>query len=112
MFLRKKYKKCKEEVAKSVLETGTETCCLKIEISAVSKIEGYFIYEVCYLDNGNIKTVPVIARNIIDVVEKLEPYINKGIPEQTVSFAIGMSEDVVASRLKSQKKNNNKHLDN
>mgnify|MGYP003139510590 CR=1 FL=1 len=102
MFLRKKYKKCKEEVAKSILDSGTETCCLKIEVTAVSKIEGYFIYEVCYLDNGNIKTVPVIARNIVDVVEKLEPYINKGIPEQTVSFAIGMSEDVIESRLNSK----------
>ena len=102
MFLRKKYKKCKEEVAKSILDSGTETCCLKIEVTAVSKIEGYFIYEVCYLDNGKIKNVPVIARNIVDIVEKLEPYINKGIPEQTVSFAIGMSEDVIESRLNSK----------
>ena len=108
MFLRKKYKKCKEEVAEAVLDSGTKTCCLKIELTAVSKIKGYFIYEVCYLDNGNIKSVPVIARNIIDIVEKLEPYINKGIPEQTVSFAIGMSEDVVESRLKSQNKKRNK----
>ena len=108
MFLRKKYKKCKEEVADSVLDSGTKTCCLKIELTAVSKIKGYFIYEVCYLDNGNIKSVPVIARNIVDIVEKLEPYINKGIPEQTVSFAIGMSEDVVESRLKSQNKKRNK----
>ena len=105
MFLRKKYKKCKEEVVDAVVESGTDTCCLKIELTAVSKIKGYFIYEVCYLDNGKIKNVPVIARNIIDIVEKLEPYINKGIPEQTVSFAIGMSEDVVESRLKSRKKN-------
>ena len=104
MFLRKKYKKCKEDVVDAVIESGTETCCLKIELTAVSKIKGYFIYEVCYLDNGKTKNVPVVARNIIDIVEKLEPYINKGIPEQTVSFAIGMSEDVVESRLKSQKK--------
>jgi hypothetical protein len=105
MFLRKKYKKCKEEVADAVIGSGTKTCCLKIELTAVSKIEGYFIYEVCYLDNGNIKSVPVIARNIVDIVEKLEPYINKGIPEQTVAFSIGMSEDVIASRLKTEKKN-------
>ena len=91
----------------SVLETGADTCCLKIELTAVSKIEGYFIYEVCYLDSGKIKNVPVIARNIVDIVEKLEPYINKGIPEQTVSFAIGMSEDVVESRLKNKSKKEN-----
>tara|TARA_Y100001972_G_C7651037_1_gene327372 strand:- start:1995 stop:2324 length:330 start_codon:yes stop_codon:yes gene_type:complete len=102
MFLRKKYKKCKEDVVKSVLDAGIKTCCLKIELTAVSKIEGYFIYEVCYLDQGKIKSVPIIARNIVDIVEKIEPYINKGIPEQTVSFALGMSEDVVESRMKSK----------
>jgi hypothetical protein len=107
-MLRKKYKKCKEEVANSVLSSGTKTCCLKIELTAVSKIEGYFIYEVCYLDNGKIKNVPIVARNIIDIVEKLEPYINKGIPEQTVSFAIGMSEDVIESRMKSKTYKKNK----
>ena len=107
-MLRKKYKKCKEEVANSVLSSGTKICCLKIELTAVSKIEGYFIYEVCYLDNGKIKNVPIVARNIIDIVEKLEPYINKGIPEQTVSFAIGMSEDVIESRMKSKTYNKKK----
>ncbi len=101
-MLRKKYKKCGEEVAKSVLDTGAKTCCLKIELKATSKIEGYFIYEVCYLDQGKVKSVSIIARNIVDIVEKLEPYINKGIPEQTVSFAIGMSEDVIVSRMKSK----------
>tara|TARA_B100000575_G_C23123888_1_gene650826 strand:+ start:1059 stop:1382 length:324 start_codon:yes stop_codon:yes gene_type:complete len=107
-MLRKKYKKRKEEVTNSVLNSGTKTCCLKIELTAISKIEGYFIYEVCYLDNGKIKNVPIVARNIIDIVEKLEPYINKGIPEQTVSFAIGMSEDVIESRMKSKTYNKKK----
>lgn len=111
-MLRKKYKKCGEEVAKSVLSSGTKTCCLKIELTAVSKIEGYFIYEVCYLDNGKIKNIPIVARNIVDIVEKLEPYINKGIPEQTVSFAIGMSEDVVASRMKLKSDKSSKNLKN
>lgn len=102
MFLRKKYKKCGEDVAKSVLETGTKTCCLKIELTATSKIDGYFIYEVCYLDQGILKQVPIIARNIIDIVDNIEPYINKGISEQKVSFAIGSNEDVLLSRIKSK----------
>tara|TARA_R100001443_G_scaffold20619_1_gene32693 strand:+ start:3856 stop:4182 length:327 start_codon:yes stop_codon:yes gene_type:complete len=101
-MLRKKYKKCGEEVAKSVLDTGAKTCCLKIELKATSKIEGYFIYEVCYLDEGDLKQITIIARNIIDIVNKIEPYINKGIPEQTVGFDLGLNEDVVLSRMQSK----------
>ena len=100
MFLRKKYKKCKEDVAESVLETGTKTCCLKIELTAVSKIEGYFIYEVCYLDNGELNSVPIVASSILGVLDQIKPYINKGLSEHQVSFMVG-SEDAVQSRLKS-----------
>jgi hypothetical protein len=99
MFLRKKYTKCKEEVKDSVLETGIDTCCLKIELMATSKIKDHFIYEVCYLDQGELKTVPVVATSILGVVQSIEPYINKGISEQQTWFLVG-SEEAVASRKK------------
>lgn len=97
MFLRKKYKKCKEQLMNSVLDTGVNTCCLKIELMATSKIKDHFIYEVCYLDQGELKTVPVVANSILGVVESIEPYINKGISEQKTLFLVG-SEEAVASR--------------
>ena len=109
MFLRKKYTKCKEEVVDSVINTGIDTCCLKIELMATSKIKGHFIYEVCYLDDGELKTVPIVATSILGVVDSIKPYINKGLSEQQVHFMAG-SEDAVESRLKSR--TNKKDLDN
>ena len=72
MFLRKKYTKCKEEVVDSVVNTGIDTCCLKIELMATSKIKGHFIYEVCYLDDGDLKTVPIVATSMY---RKIEPIL-------------------------------------
>ena len=100
MFLRKKYTKCKEEVVESVINTGVETCCLKIELMATSKIKGHFIYEVCYLDDGELKMVPIVATSILGVLDVIKPYVNKGLSEQQVHFLAG-SEDAVASRMKS-----------
>lgn len=83
----------------SVKETGTNTCCLKIELTATSKIEGHFIYEVCYLDEGELKSVPIVASSIVGVLECIEPYINKGLSENQVSFMVG-TEDTIISRKK------------
>jgi hypothetical protein len=107
-MLRKKYKKCKEEVVQSVKETGIETCCLKIELMATSKIKNHFIYEVCYLDQGELKTVSIVASSIIGVLECIQPYINKGLSEHQVSFMVG-SEEAVASRLASSTYNPSKN---
>ena len=61
MFLRKKYKQCKEDVVSDVKQSGVETCILKIDLKATSKIKDHFIYEVCYLDDGELKQVPLIG---------------------------------------------------
>jgi len=103
-MLRKKYKKGNSELVKDIIKAGTETCVLRIQLKAVSKVEGYFIYEVCYLDQGIVKTIPVIAKDITEILKTVEPYVNKGISEQKTSFDIGSSEDVFISRMKNNDK--------
>lgn len=103
-MLRKKYKKRNDELIKDVIKAGTKTCILRTQLTAVSKVEGYFIYEVCYLDQSVVKTIPIIARNITEILETIEPYVNKGISEQQTSFDIGGSEKVFISRIKNNDK--------
>ena len=97
-MLRKKYKKCKEGTANDVKKIGVETCILKIELMATSKIEDHFIYEVCYLDQGEIKQTNVVGKNITNVIGMLSPYINNGTTEQWAQFQLG-SEEAIRSRM-------------
>lgn len=101
-MIRKKYKKCKEENIKDILATGCDTCILKIDLKTTSKVKNHFIYEVCYLDEGQVKQVPIVAQDITDVVRQLEPFVRKGISEQWAAFEIG-SEEAVISRKNSKK---------
>ena len=99
-MLRKKYKKCKEDTAKDIIKLGVHTCILKIELTATSKIEDHFIYEVCYLDDNELKVIPVVGKNINNVIELIEPYIKVNKSEQWMELQFG-SEDAVKSRIKS-----------
>ena len=100
-MLRKKYKKKNNDLLEDIVKAGTETCILKIQLKAVSKLEHHFIYEVSYLDQGELKTVPVFARNVTEILDILEPYVNKGLSEQATSFGIGSSEEIILSRKES-----------
>ncbi len=86
-------------MAKGVQEMGVETCILKIELVATSKIENHFIYDVCYLDQGEIKNTPIVGKNITNIINIISPYINTGTTEQWVQFQLG-SEEAIKSRLK------------
>ncbi len=86
-------------MAKGVQEMGVETCILKIELVATSKIENHFIYDVCYLDQGEIKNTPIVGKNITNIINIISPYINTGTTEQWVQLQLG-SEEAIKSRLK------------
>ena len=101
MFLRKKYKQCKEDVVSDVKQSGVETCILKIDLKATSKIKNHFIYEVCYLDDGELKQVPIVSDSILGVIKTIKPYVNKGISEHQTEFLVG-TEEAVASRKESK----------
>jgi|LULW01.1.fsa_nt_gb intracellular sulfur oxidation DsrE/DsrF family protein len=115
MFIRKKYKQEQEGLIEELKSCGVDTCIIKINLKATSKIKDHFIYEVTYLDDGELKTVPIIATSILSVIDVLSPYVNKGLSEQKVTFLAG-SEDVVASRIKSKlskwEEYHNRNLDN
>ena len=98
-MLRKKYKKCKEGIADDIKKVGVKTCILKIELTATSKIKDYFIYDVCYMDEGEIKNLPIIAKNVIHAIDLLKPYVRQGISEQWTQFKIGATEEAVRSRM-------------
>lgn len=97
-MLRNKYKKKNEELVNDIIKTGTTTCILRIQLKATSKIKGYFIYEVCYLDEGEVKTIPIFARNVTEILNTVQPYVNKGLSEQATTFGVGFSEETVISR--------------
>ena len=101
MFLKNKYKQSKQDVIDDIKSSGVQTCIVKISLKATSKIKDHFIYEVTYLDDGNLKTVPIITTSIIGVLESIKPYVNKGITEQQTEFLLG-SEEAVASRKESK----------
>mgnify|MGYP003120625846 CR=1 FL=1 len=104
-WIRKKYRKCGEEVAMDVSKV-TDTAILRIDLISTSKLTGYFIYDTCYLDEGQLKQVPIVARDITDVIRQLEPYVRKGISEQWTQFQLG-SEKAIESRKQQKEKKKN-----
>ena len=100
-MLRNKYKKKNEELVNDIIKAGTNTCILRIQLKATSKIKGYFIYEVCYLDDGVVKTIPIFAKNVTEILNTVQPYVNKGLSEQATTFGVGFSEETVISRKES-----------
>ena len=94
-----KKKQTLESLSQQILNSGTDTCILKIRLIGVSKVIDHFLYECVYLDEGVIKTVPVVAKDVTRVINLLSPYIKKGKSEQWTAFHVG-SENAVLSRMK------------
>tara|TARA_B100001939_G_scaffold168276_1_gene145102 strand:- start:1252 stop:1569 length:318 start_codon:yes stop_codon:yes gene_type:complete len=95
----KRQKESIESLAGQILNSGTDTCILKIRLIGVSKVMEHFLYECVYLDLGVLKTVPVVAKDVTHVINILSPYIKKGKSEQWTAFHVG-SENAVLSRMK------------
>jgi len=62
---------------------------LSIEVIETSKIKDHLIYECVYLDNNVEKQINIIARDITEAMQKLEPYVGKGIPDVTTNLILG-----------------------
>ena len=98
-MLRSKYKKEKENLIKGLLNRGSCTIMLSINLKGTSKVKDHFIYECVYLDQGKEKEISVIAEDMCRAVDKIKPLINQNISENRAQFIVG-SEDVLLSRLK------------
>ena len=94
-----KKKQTLESLSQQILNSGTDTCILKIRLLGVSKIMDHFLYECVYLDEGVIKSVTVVAKDVTHVINLLSPYIKKGKSEQWTAFHMGL-EKAVLSRMK------------
>ena len=98
-MLKSKYKKEKEALIQSLLNKGSCTIMLSINLKGTSKVKDHFIYECVYLDQGKEKELFVIAEDMCRAVEKIKLLVNKDISDSQAQFIVG-SEDVVLSRLK------------
>ena len=98
-MLRKKYKKEKEVLLKDLLNKGSCTIMLSINLKGTSKVKDHFIYECIYLDQGKEKEIFVIEKDMCKAVDKIRPLINQNISENKAQFIVG-SEEVLLSRLK------------
>ena len=98
MFIRKQKNR---DVKIDTSSLGKITCILKINLISKSKIENHFLYECSYLDEGQLKCVTIVGKDITEIINILKPYVNIGKSEQWINFQFG-NEDVIASRTKSK----------
>lgn len=87
--LKKKYSRSKSELLKSLKSIQRQSIVLSIEVIETSKIKDHLIYECVYLDNAVEKQVNIIARDITEAMQKLEPYVGAGIPDTTTNLILG-----------------------
>jgi hypothetical protein len=89
-MIRKKYKKEKNDLIKELKSKDSKvTKVISVELLDKSKVKDNYIYECAYLDCGELKVVSIIAIDVTQALAKLEPYVNLGIPPQTLKYMIG-----------------------
>ena len=87
--LKKKYSRSKSELLKSLKIIPRQSVVLSIEVIETSKIKDHLIYECVYLDNNVEKQINIIATDITEAMQKLEPYVGAGIPDTTTNLILG-----------------------
>lgn len=88
-MIKKKYKKEKKDLIKSLQDMGRDIAVLEIKLISTSKVKGNLIYECTYLDKGNVKNVPIVAQDVTQALAKLEQFTNSGIPESVLQYMLG-----------------------
>ena len=88
-MIKKKYKKEKKDLIKSLQNMGRNVAVLEIKLISTSKVKDNLIYECTYVDNEAIKNVPIIAKDVTQALAKLEQYTNSGIPESVLKYMLG-----------------------
>ncbi len=88
-MLKNKYKKEDQELVVSLLQIQRPTAILEIKLLGTSKVKDNLLYECRYVDNGTIKTVPIIAYDVTQAVAKLNQFVNSGIPENVLKIMLG-----------------------
>ncbi len=86
--LKSKYKRGQSELIDTLLENGRNTAVLEVKVLETSKIKEHLIYECIYLHNSKLKTTQIIAKDITDAMERLEPFINSGTSSSVVNYIL------------------------
>lgn len=93
-MLRKKYQQDHSHLIDELIRHNKPTAILSIKLVGLSKIANHMIYEVSLIDNGNEKTIPVIAIDATQAIARLDHYIQSGIPEVTMQWMLGSERNV------------------
>ena len=86
--LKSKYKRDKSELIEALLDNGRTTAVLEISVLTTSKIKEHLIYECTYLHNSKIKTTQIIAKDITDAMNRLEPFIQSGASSTVINYVL------------------------
>jgi|14BtaG_2_1085337.scaffolds.fasta_scaffold31778_3 predicted transcriptional regulator len=84
-----KYKVKQSELIESVIEAGRDTAVLRVEVVDTSKIEGHLIYHCIYLHTSKVKETYIIAKDITDAMNRLEPYLKAGTTSDVINYILG-----------------------
>ena len=88
-MIKSKYLKEHSELIESLKDHSRLTFVIEIKLIGTSKLKDHLIYECKYLDSGILKEVPIVAIDMTQALAKLNPYVNSGIPEQTLRILLG-----------------------
>ncbi len=88
-MIKKKYKKEKKELIKSLQNMGRGIAVLEIKLVGTSKVKDNLIYECTYLDKDDVKNVPIVAQDVTQALAKLEQFTHSGIPESVLQYMLG-----------------------
>jgi hypothetical protein len=88
-MIKKKYKKEKKDLIKSLQNMGRGIAVLEIKLIGTSKVKGNLIYECTYLDKDDVKNIPIIAQDVTQALAKLDQFTNSGIPEPVLKYMLG-----------------------
>ena len=87
--LKSKYKRGQSELIDTLLENGRTTAVLEVKVLETSKIKEHLIYECVYLHNSKLKTTQIIAKDITDAMNRLDPYLASGTTSTVVNYILG-----------------------
>ena len=88
-MIKKKYKKEKKDLIKSLQNMGRGIAVLEIKLVGTSKVKDNLIYECTYLDKDDVKNVPIVAQDVTQALAKLEQFTHSGIPEPVLQYMLG-----------------------
>lgn len=87
--IKQKYKREQSELIETLIDNGRETAVLEVKVLETSKIKGHLIYHCIYLHAGKVKDTQIIARDITDAMNRLDPYLASGTTSTVVNYILG-----------------------